>query len=113
MPLAPVRFGPVAAVTTYTNTSAGRYTPSGSTNAVAKQIILCNTASTSATVTVGIFSSTTGGSDSAAQRIVSSMTLGANETMTFNTNTYLANGSILYFIASATTVTVTINAYEE
>lgn len=113
MALAPVRFGPLAAVTSYTNTSSGRYTPSGSTNAVVKQIVLCNTASTSATVTVGIYSSTTGGSDAAAQRLISSMTLGANETMTYNTNTYVANGSIVYFIASAATVTITVNAYEE
>ena len=113
MALAPVRFGPVAGVTTYTNTTAGRYTPSGSTNAVVKQVIFCNTAATSATVTLGVYTATTGGSDTAAQRLFSTLTLAANETLTYNTNTYLANGSILYFVTSATTVTVTINAYEE
>lgn len=113
MPLAPVRFGPVAGVTTYTNTTAGRYTPSGSTNAVIKQVVFCNTAASSATVTLGIFTSTSAGSDLAAQRILSTTTVNANETLTYNTNIYLPNGSILYFVTSATTVTVTINAYEE
>ena len=113
MALAPVRFGPVAGVTSYSNTTSGRYTPSGSTNAVVKQIIVCNTAATASTVTLGIYTSTSGGSDLAAQRILSSMTIAANETMTYNTNIYVANGSIVYFVTGATTVTVTINAYEE
>ena len=113
MPLAPVRFGPVAGVTVFTNTTAGRYTPSGSTNAVVKQVIFCNTAGTASTITLGIFTSTSAGSDTAAQRLLSATTINANETITYNTNTYIPNGSILYFITGAATVTVTINAYEE
>ena len=113
MAVQPVLFGPVAGVTSYTNTSSGRYTPSGSTNAVVKQVVFCNTAATAATVTLGVYTSTTGGSDLAAQRILSSTSIGANETITYNTNTYIANGRIMYFVTSASTVTVTINAYEE
>jgi hypothetical protein len=107
MALAPVRFGPKAGVTTYTDTTAGRYTPTAST-AIVKQVVFCNTAGTAATVTLGV-----GTSDTAANRLISSMSIAANETMTYNTNVYLTSSEKLYFITSATTVTVTINSYEE
>lgn len=108
MALNTVRFGPKAAVTTYTDSSSGRYTPTTSTVATVKQVLFCNTAGTAATVTLGI-----GTSDVAANRVISTMTLAANETMSFNTNIRLTDSDKLYFVASATTVTVTINAYEE
>lgn len=107
MAVAPVRFGPKAGVTTYTDTTAGRYTPTANT-AIVKQVAFCNTAGTSATVILGI-----GTSDAAANRILSTVTVAANETLTYNTNIYLTSSEKLYFITSATTVTVTINAYEE
>lgn len=108
MALNTVRFGPKAAVTTYTDSASGRYTPTLSTVATVKQVIFCNTAGSSATVTLGI-----GTSDVAANRLLSAMTLAANETLTFNTNVRLTDSDKLYFLASAATVTVTINAYEE
>lgn len=108
MALNTVRFGPKAAVTTYTDTTAGRYTPPTSVVSTVKQVIFCNTAGSSATVTLGI-----GTSDVAANRLLSTMTLAANETLTFNTNVRLTDSDKLYFVASASTVTVTINAYEE
>lgn len=107
MPLAAVRFGPKAGVTTYTDTASGRYTPSAST-AIVKQVVFCNTAGSASTVTLGV-----GTSDTAANRLLSSMTIAANETITYNTNIYLTSSEKLYFITGATTVTVTINAYEE
>lgn len=107
MPLAAVRFGPKAGVTTYTDTTSGRYTPSAST-AIVKQVVFCNTAGTAATVTLGV-----GTSDVAANRIISAMSIAANETMTYNTNIYMTSSEKLYFVTSATTVTVTINSYEE
>lgn len=107
MAISPIRFGPKAGVTTYTDTTAGRYTPTAATSIV-KQVSFCNTAGTAATVTLGI-----GTSDTAANRILSSLSVNANETLTYNTNIYMTSSEKLYFITSATTVTVTINAYEE
>lgn len=107
MALVAVRFGPKAGVTTYTDTTSGRYTPSAST-AIVKQVIFTNTAGTAATVTLGI-----GTSDVAANRILSTVSVAANESLTFNTNLYLTSSEKLYFVTSATTVTVTINSYEE
>jgi len=106
MAYTPVRFGPKAGVTSYTDTTSGRYTPSG-TYGIVKQVAFANTAGTSATVTLGI-----GSSDAAANRILSTVTVAANETLTYNTNIYLTSSEKLYFVTSATTVTVTINAYE-
>lgn len=107
MALAPVRFGPIAGVTTYTDTTSGRYTPSAGTSVV-KQVVFCNTAGTAATATLGI-----GTSDVAANRILSTVSIAANETLTYNTNIYMTSSEKLYFVTSASTVTVTINAYEE
>lgn len=107
MAFSPVRFGPKAGVTTYTDTTSGRYTPTLST-AVVKQVIFCNTAGTAATAILGI-----GTSDTAANRILSTVSIAANETLTYNTNIYITSPEKLYFVTSATTVTVTINAYEE
>ena len=107
MTITPVRFGPKAGVTTYTDTTSGRYTPSAST-AIVKQVVFANTAGTAATVTLGV-----GTSDVAENRLLSTVSVAANETLTYNTNIYMTSSEKLYFVTSATTVTVTINAYEE
>ena len=107
MTISAVRFGPKAGVTTYTDSTSGRYTPTANT-AIVKQVIFTNTHSGNATVTLGI-----GTSDTAANRILSTVNVNANEVLTFNTNIFMTSSEKLYFITSATTVTVTINAYEE
>ena len=106
MSITPTRLGPVAvsAANTYT-TPANTYSPTGT--GVVKQVIFCNTASGSATITLGI-----GSSDIAGNRILSATTINANETITYNTNLKLTSGEKLYFFASATTVSVTVTAYE-
>jgi|688.fasta_scaffold205169_2 hypothetical protein len=111
MAITPTRLGPVAvsAVATYT-TPANTYTPAGTGTqgvGVVKQVIFCNTASSSGTITLGI-----GSSDTAANRILSATTINANETITYNTNLKLTTSEKLYFFASATTVSVTVTAYE-
>ena len=101
-------FGPSAAVTTATDTTAGRYLVPSATTTIVKQIILCNTASTSATVQVAVGTTAT-----AANRIISDMTLAANETASFNASLVLATTEKLFFVASATSVTITVNGVEE
>ena len=101
-------FGPAAAVTTATDTAAGRYVVPSATTTIVKQIILCNTASSSATVQVAVGTSAT-----AANRILSDITIAANETVSFNCSLVLATTEKLFYIASAVTVTITVNGVEE
>ena len=100
-------FGPVVAVTTSTDTTAGRYLVPSLTTTIVKQIIICNTAASAATVSVGV------GGVTAAVSILSSMAVGANETMTVNLSLVLAAAEKLFMTASATTVTFTVVGIEE
>ena len=111
MPVTPFRFGPKATVTSFSATSTGAHTATA-TPTVIKQIILCNTDSTARTVSVGIGTTSTS-SDVAAQRIISTLSLAANETVTYSTNIYLATNDIIYAVSSTAAVTITINGYVE
>ena len=101
-------FGPAAAVTTATDDSTGRYVVPSATTTIVKQIILCNTAASSATVKVAVGTTAT-----AANRILSDITLAANETVSFNASLVMAATEKLFFTASATSVTITVNGVEE
>lgn len=102
-------FGPAAAVTTATDSSAGRYLVPTSTTTIVKQIIFCNThASTTATVSVGIGTTAT-----ASNRIISSLTVAPAETVTYNCNVVMTAAEKLFFVASIVDVTITVNGIEE
>lgn len=101
-------FGPAAAVTSATDDSTGRYLVPTSTTAIIKQIILCNTNSSSGTVKVAVGTTAT-----AANRILSDLTVAANETVSFNCSLVMAAGEKLFFAASATSITITVNGVEE
>ncbi len=101
-------FGPAAAVTTATDTTAGRYLVPSATTTIVKQIIFCNTNTASATVSAAIGTTAT-----AANRIISSLTVEPNETVTYNCNVVMNATEKLYLVASATTVTITVNGIEE
>lgn len=110
MPVTPFRFGPKATVTSFSATATGAYT--ATTTTVIKQIVLCNTDSTARTVNVGIGTTSTS-SDVADQRIISTLSLAGNETVTYSTNIYLAADDIIYAVSSNAAVTITINGYTE
>lgn len=101
-------FGPAAAVTSATDDATGRYVVPASTTAIVKQIIFCNTAASSATVKVAIGTTAT-----AANRIVSDLTLAANETVSFSSSLVMVAAEKLFLTASAVTVTITVNGVEE
>lgn len=101
-------FGPAAAVTSATDDATGRYIVPSSTTTIVKQIILCNTAASSATVKVAVGTTAT-----AANRIISDLSLSANETVSFNASLVMTAAEKLFFVASATTVTITVNGVEE
>lgn len=101
-------FGPVAAVTSPTDTSAGRYLVPSGTTAIIKQVIICNTDSSSRTARVAVGTTAT-----AANRIISDISLAANETVTFNCNLVMAAGEKLYLVGSSTAITFTVNGIEE
>lgn len=101
-------FGPAAAVTSPTDTTSGRYLVPDGTTTIIKQIIICNTAASTATVRAAI-----GTTANAQNRIISDVSLLANETVTFNCSLILSAGEKLYLVASATTVTFTVNGIEE
>lgn len=101
-------FGPAAAVTTPTDSTAGRYLVPSSTTTIVKQVVFCNTAATAATVRVAIGTTAT-----AANRIISDLTVEGNETVTFNCNVVMTAAEKLFMVADATTVTITVNGIEE
>jgi hypothetical protein len=101
-------FGPAAAVTTPTDSTAGRYTVPTATTTIVKQIIFCNTDTVVATVSAAIGTTAT-----AANRIISSLTIEPNETVTYNCNVVMNAAEKLYLVASAVTVTITVNGIEE
>lgn len=101
-------FGPAAAVTSATDDATGRYVVPSSTITIVKQILLCNTAASAATVRVGVGTTAT-----EANRIVSDLTLAANETVSFNCSLVMTAAEKLFFTASATTVTITVNGVED
>lgn len=101
-------FGPAAAVTSATDDSTGRYVVPTSTTTIVKQILLCNTDSSARTVIVAVGTTAT-----AANRILSDLTISANETVSFNCSLVMTAGEKLFFTASATSVTITVNGIEE
>ena len=101
-------FGPAAAVTSVTDNATGRYLVPAATTTIVKQILFCNTAATSATVRVAVGTTAT-----AANRIISDLTIVANETVSFNCSLVMAAGEKLFFTASAATVTITVTGVEE
>lgn len=101
-------FGPAAAVTSATDDATGRYVVPTSTTTIVKQILLCNTAASAGTVRVAVGTTAT-----AANRILSDLTINANESISFNCSLVLAAGEKLFFTANATTVTITVNGVEE
>ena len=101
-------FGPAAAVTSPTDDATGRYVVPASTTTIVKQIIFCNTASSSATVRVAVGTTAT-----AANRIISDLTLAANETVSFSCSLVMVATEKLFFAASAITVTISVNGVEE
>lgn len=101
-------FGPSAAVTSATDDATGRYLVPALTTTIIKQIILCNTAATAATVKVAVGTTAT-----AANRIISDLSLSANETISFNCSLVMSAAEKLFFTASAVTVTITVNGVEE
>lgn len=101
-------FGPAAAVTSATDDATGRYIVPTATTTIVKQILLCNTAASAATVKVAVGTTAT-----AANRIISDLTLAANETVSFNCSLVMTAAEKLFFTANATTVTITVNGVEE
>lgn len=101
-------FGPAAAVTSPTDDGTGRYLVPSATTTIVKQVVFCNTAATTATVRVAIGTTAT-----AANRIISDLTVEGNETVTFNCNVVMAATEKLFLVANATTVTITVNGIEE
>jgi hypothetical protein len=101
-------FGPSAAVTSVTDSTAGRYLVPTATTAIVKQILFCNTSVSSATVRAAVGTTAT-----AANRIISDLTIAANETVSFNCSLVIASGEKLFFTASAVTVTITVTGIEE
>jgi len=101
-------FGPAAAVTSATDDATGRYLVPSSTTTIVKQIIFCNTAASAATVRAGVGTTAT-----AANRVISDLTLAANETVSFNCSLVMTAGEKLFFTANATTVSITANGIEE
>lgn len=101
-------FGPAAAVTSPTDTAAGRYLVPALTTTIVKQILFCNTNAASATVRVAIGTTAT-----AANRIISDISLSANQTIAFNCSVVMVDGEKLFFTASDTTVSFTVSGVEE
>lgn len=101
-------FGPAAAVTTPTDDATGRYLVPSATTTIVKQILICNTAASSGTVRIAVGTTAT-----AANRILSDMTVSANETVSFNCSLVLTAAEKLFIVGSATTITVTVNGIEE
>jgi hypothetical protein len=100
-------FGPVVAVTSDTDTTAGRYLVPDSTTTIVKQLLFCNTGSDDYSVKAGI------GSTSAAVRFISDLWISPNETSVFNCNIVLSAGEKLFVTATNAAVTVLINGVEE
>lgn len=102
-------FGPAAAVTTPTDSTAGRYLVPSATTTIVKQIIFCNTSTTTAaTVNVGVGTTAT-----AANRIISALTVAPSETVTYNCNVVMTATEKLFLVASIVDVTITVSGIEE
>lgn len=76
---------------------------------IVKQIVICNTDTVDRTVTLAIGSAAT-----AANRLMSSLPIGANDTMVFDTAIVLAAGETLQGLSdTASRVTVTAFGWEK
>lgn len=94
-------------------TSAGTaYTVPASTDVKVTSIVLCNTTSSSATVTISVVPSA--GTAAASNRVVSALALAGNETVTLDTPVHMTAGdfiSALQGTSSAITVTISGETY--
>lgn len=104
-----------------TASSAVYYTVPQNTTTIVKQIILTNTTASAKTVTVRL--KPLGVVEAATHDILSSVSIGANETISFNCSLVMNNNGssasatnsdqITAFASSATSVNITINGVEE
>jgi len=104
-----------------TNTSTVLYTVPQSTTTIVKQIILCNT--TAAAVTVTLVCKTMGLPQATSQNFFNALSIGANETLTFQTNLVLTNNGstanatnsdqIIGSASANTAVNIIMNGVEE
>jgi hypothetical protein len=101
-------FGPAAAVTSPTDDATGRYVVPTATTTIVKQILFCNTSSSAGTVRLAVGTTAT-----AANRIISDLTVAGNETISFNCSLVMTAAEKLFFVANATTMTITVNGVEE
>lgn len=88
------------------------YTVPGATTVKLASIVLCNTTTSSATVTISVVP--LGGTAGVANRIASSLSVGANATTVIETPVYMNAGDFIAALqgtASAITVTVSGETY--
>ena len=98
--------GPAAMATSAT----ALYTAPGSTTTIIKQIMLCNTDSSTQTATLHIAAA---GSVANANMIFKAISLDPSETVILNLSLVLATGNIISGLASHVGVTITISGIEE
>lgn len=104
-----------------TTTSTVLYTVPQSTTTIVKQIILCNT--TASAVTVTLVCKPLNVSQASSQNFFNALSVGANETLTFQTNLVLTNNGstsnstnsdqIIGSASAGTAVNIILNGVEE
>lgn len=104
-----------------TTTSTVLYTVPQSTTTIVKQIILCNT--TASAVTVTLVCKPRNVAQASSQNFFNSLSVGANETLTFQTNLVLTNNGstanatnsdqIIGSSSANTAVNIILNGVEE
>jgi len=104
-----------------TASSAAYYTVPQNTTTIVKQIVLTNTTSSAKTVTVRLKTANVG--ETNADDILSSMTIGANETVAFNCSLIMNNNGsapsastsdqLSAFASSAASVNIAVFGVEE
>lgn len=100
--------GPAAMATSATALYTAPTSPA--TTTIIKQIMLCNTHTSTATATLHIAAA---GSVAAANMIFKAISLDPSETVILNLSLVLATGNIISGLASNVGVTITINGVEE
>lgn len=93
-------------------TSAGTlYTTPASTTAIVKNILMCNTTASDATVTISFVAS--GGSANASNRIFSTYTISANKTDTLDCSAVLSTGDFISALqGTSSAITLHISGVE-
>lgn len=95
-------YGPAAQATSATT----RYTVPASTKTIIRQILVCNTASASATITISI------GTDAAGTRLFDAAAVPAKSTLDIQGFIVMDAAEVMQVTASATTVTLAIFGIE-